>query len=202
MSIRRSTAIPVVWLALVLAVGFAGCDPSPHAAPVLRERGRPSLYVALGGGDVYGGRTGLTSAWPQILFRTALPITTTFVNLAGRREGVGDVLRGQVEAARLLRPELVTITVADDAERGTAPAEVEADLDAVVRRLRMGTTTRVLIGTVPPDAAAPEVVARLNAVVTRVALGAGATVVDLAGVQATDPTVRGRQIAAAFAARL
>ena len=195
-----STAVLVI--ALVGVSVLAGCDSSPEATPVTRARGHASLYVALGGDDVYGGRTGLTTAWPQLLFRTSLPITTTFVNLAGRRAGVADVLRQQVDAARTLRPDLVTITVSDDAVRGTDPAVVGSDLDAVVRRLRTGTTTKVLVGTVPPDAAAPEVVTALNAEITRVATAAGATVVDLGSVRSTDPTVRSHQVARAFAAAL
>jgi hypothetical protein len=159
MSINRSLVMSIIFGIAVFfgIVVLAGCDSGPQATPVRAEHGHASLYVALGGDDVYGGARGLENAWPQVLFRTSLPITTTFVNLSGRREGVAEVLRGQVEAARQLRPDLVTITVADDAERGTAPAEVGADLDAIIRRLRSGTTTRVLVGTVPPDAAAPDV---------------------------------------------
>ena len=78
---------------------------------------------------------------------------TTFVNLAGRREGVADVLARQVDAAVRLRPDLVTITVLDDAELGTDPALVAADLDAVVGRLRGATSTACSSGRSRPTAA-------------------------------------------------
>ncbi len=196
MKARRSV---VLLVAVALSGTLASCTDRKEANSATPEQGRGSLYVSLGGDDAYGGRSGLLTAWPQVLFRTRLPITTEFVNLADRREGISDVRRRQVEPARELQPDLVTITVTDDAERGTDPAVFEADLDAVVRRLRDGTTTRVLIASVLPDAGAPEVVVQLNAAVERIAADAGATVVDLSGISATDPTVRGREIAAAFA---
>ncbi len=198
---RLTWSIGAFVVACISASTLTACQSSPDATPVTRERGHQSLYVALGGDDVYGGRTGLTTAWPQVLFRSSLPISTTFVNLADRRAGVDDVLRRQVDEAQRLGPDLVTVTVSDDAELGTDPAVVQRDLGAIVRRLRAG-RTRVLVGTVPPDAAAPAVVAALDAVITSAAKTTGATVVDLGDVRATDPVARNRQIAEAFAAAL
>jgi hypothetical protein len=197
MTARRAVACCVV--AVAALAGSAGCDDKQDAVPGRQAPERGSVYVALGGDDVFGGRSGLVNGWPQVLFRSALPITSTFVNLADQREGVADIRRRQVEPARALRPDLVTITVVDDAERGTDPTSVEGDLEAVVARLRSGAATRVLVGTLPPDAAAPEVVEQLNAAVTRAATSAGATIVDLSGVRSTDPATRGTAIAAAFA---
>ena len=55
------------------------------------------------------------------------------------------------------RPDLVTITVLDDAELGTDPALVELDLMRIVRELRMNRQDEDLIGTVPDGTAAPPV---------------------------------------------
>jgi len=200
MRVRRVIVGSVVVVAAF--VGLAGCDGEQAATPVREAPGRESLYVALGGEDVFGGPGSLVTGWPRVLFRTALPITATFVNLAGPDDGAADVLRRQVEVARELRPDLVTITVVHDAEGGVDAAAVGADLQAVVERLRDGTKTRVLVGTLPPDAAAPDVVAALNAAVTQAANASGATIVDLSTVRSTDPAVRGSEIASVFAAAL
>ncbi len=200
MTTRRAAALCVG--AVAVLVGLTGCDDTVVAEPAREARGPSTVYVALGGDDVFGGRRGLVSGWPQVLFRTALPITTTFVNLADEREGVEEVLRRQVEPARALRPDLVTITVLDDAERGTDPAVVESSLETAVARLRDGTGTRVVLGMLPPDSASPEVVAQLNAAIAQAAAVSGASIADLSGVQSTDPAVRGTETAAAFAAAI
>jgi hypothetical protein len=114
-----------------------------------------TLYVALGGDDNGGGRNHLADAWPQVLFRTALPPTASFVNLSNPRSGAAEILTREVQPAVALRPDIVTITILDDAERGTDPGLVELDLMRIVRELRTNGKTEIFIGTIPDGTAAP-----------------------------------------------
>ena len=57
------------------------------------------------------------------------------MNLADARSGSAEIMASQVGPALAIHPDVVTITLFDDAERGTDPALVELDLGAVVTRL-------------------------------------------------------------------
>lgn len=198
---RRPRAFQVVALALsaLVVLGAAGCTgDGSSSARTPAPAGKSKLYVALGGDDVYGGRRRLTTAWPQHFFRDRLPINATFVNLASPRHGVSEIERDQVSVAVRLHPDLATITVLDDLERGTDPVEVERDLVQILGRLRAVDGLRVLVGTVPPGVAAPADAERLNAAVVEASRVGGGEVVDLSGVDATDPERRATQIAGAF----
>jgi lysophospholipase L1-like esterase len=179
--------------------------------------GPPLSYVALGGADVVGDGTGdaLRDAWPQVLFRTALPRNATFVNFGSTGATIQDVLDHQVPPAVALRPSLVTISVSDDLFRGTPPTTFESTLRAVVGQLRRDAATRVLVGNIGlfdqrpgyraclttgsivgtscilpqpvPDAAT--LTARtdlLNAAIARVASSEGVVVVDVHAAAVTD----------------
>ena len=143
------------------------------------------LYVALGGDDNVGSRATVADAWPQRLFRTALSRDSTFVNLADSRSGVAEVRTDQLPEAVALHPDVVTITLLDDAERGTDPAVVEEDLRAVVMRLDRRPGTTVLVGTTPPGVGTDAEAAVLDAAIRRGVAGL-ATVVDLGGVGVGD----------------
>ena len=162
--------------------------------------GKAELYVALGGDDVAGSRRRFTDSWPQLLFRTNLPVSATFVNLAGPREGAEAIRGDQLPTALRLRPDLVTVTLLDDLERGTPPATVRQDLAEILRRLGRERGLRVLVGTAPPGTAAPALVDVFNAVVKETVRRHGGEIVDLAGVRAADPDLEALQIANAFAA--
>jgi hypothetical protein len=159
------------------------------------------LYVALGGDDNVGSRATFADAWPQQLFRSALPRDGVFVNLADGRSGIAEVRATQLQDAVALHPDVVTITLLDDAERGTDPTAVEDGVRAVVTRLDRITGTTVLVGTTPSGTDGQEDTAALDAAIRRGAAG-HATVVDLSSVVAGDRTATATAIAAAFAAAL
>ncbi len=199
MNVRVRVALAGVLLGVAFAAGCSGGGP-PAALPAERA-GRGVLYVALGGDDNVGTRATFADAWPQELFRSALSRDSVFVNLADARSGIAEVRAEQLQPAAALRPDVVTITLVDDAERTTDPAIVEADLRAVVTRLDRTPGTTVLVGTTPPGTASPATAAALDAAIRRGVAGR-ATVVDLGGVGGGDRTAVAAAIAKSFAAAL
>ncbi len=196
----RAVAAAVALVAVGLAAGCSGNGP-PAALPAERA-GRGVLYVALGGDDNVGNRAALAGTWPQRLFRSGLSRDSTFVNLADGRSGIAEVRTDQLPDAVALRPDVVTITLLDDAERDSDPVEVEEDLRAVVTRLdRIDGTTTVLVGTTPTGAIPDPGTPGLDAAIRRGAAG-HATVVDLDGVDHGDRDETATAIATAFEAAL
>ncbi len=199
-------------LATVLA---AGCTGAPRTLPKTRA-GAPLSYVALGGGEVLGDGTedALRDAWPQVLFRTALPRSATFVNFASNGATVDDLANRQVPLASAVHPGLVTIQLFDDLFDSTPVATFERTLQGAVHELRGDGMTRVLVANIglfdqrpgyracispsatgaqcalstpPPQPAALDArTDALNAAIARVARAEGATLVDLHAAQAAD----------------
>jgi lysophospholipase L1-like esterase len=136
-------------VSVLLTLLLAACSDRPHTLP-RTPAGPPLTYVALGGGEVLGDGTGdpLREAWPQVLFRTKLPRSATFVNLASTGATVQDVLDRQVPLAVAIRPTLVTISVSDDLFRDTPVATFEATLHEVLQQLRGAGAPRVLLANV------------------------------------------------------
>jgi lysophospholipase L1-like esterase len=205
----RPARLLALAVALVTAAALAaGCATKPRTIP--RARNGPTLtYVAIGGSDTLGRGTGdpLREAWPQVLFRSALPRDATLVNLASSSATVQEVLDRQVPQALTLHPTLVTVLITADAFTGTPTATFEARLRDAVTRLRGSGGTRVLVANIPPLDARPGYVAclpgataprdcaldrpvpdpatldarvaALDAAITSVTTATGATLVDL-----------------------
>ncbi len=194
----RSVAAVLILVVCAMAAGCAGTGP-PAALPK-EQPGHGVFYVALGGDDNVGSRSTFADAWPQQLFRSALSRESVFVNLADGRSGITEVRSDQLPTAVALHPDVVTITLLDDAERATDPAVVESDVRAVATRLDRINGTTVLVGTTPPGVGAPDASA-LDAAIRRGAAG-HATVVDLGSIAPGDPTETAAGIARAFARAL
>ena len=186
--------------------GDAG-GPPPGAGPT---DGAAPVYLAIGSDETVG--VGLdrptVEAWPQVLYRTALPRETVFVNGATPGTSVADALAEQLPLARELEPTLVTVWLGRVEFNATVPAATfERQLSELVRALRRGGRTEVLVANLPPgglfvrvpvDSAGPEALdddilagsippehtARIQAyndAIDRVARAEGARVVDLHG---------------------
>lgn len=146
--------------ALVLVVTGA-CSRTGDDVPVPSPRTSPAseyLYVAIGASETVGaGSTQpLRDAWPQVLFRSALPAGTTFVNLGIPGATVAGALRREAPYALALRPDLVTVWLnVNDLVAGVTPADYERSLGRLVARLRAGGVERVLVATTPPVADLP-----------------------------------------------
>jgi lysophospholipase L1-like esterase len=148
---RRFTAALVVTLLSLAATSCSG-RARRVAAPAATPSTPSRVYVALGGSDTVGtgAQDQLRDAWPQVFFRTALPLDTVFVNLAIPGATTDDLLAKEVPNAEALSPNLVTVWAnVEDLLAGT-PADVyEQRLAEIVRRLRRGGATKVFVA-VPP----------------------------------------------------
>jgi hypothetical protein len=187
--------------AVLVATLVTACSGAPDERVLPKEPSGPAVtYVALGGDDVSGGRRTFASTWPHRLFRTALPLTADLVDLSDPRSGIAQVRADQLDRAVAAKPALVTLTLLDDAERGSDPDGVGSDLAAVLTALTARDTTRVLVGTVPDGSAAPAVVEGLNQAIRTTAAGRPhVRVVDLATVGRADTPDGATRTAQAFA---
>ncbi|MGH9023460.1 MAG: SGNH/GDSL hydrolase family protein [Acidimicrobiia bacterium] len=152
-AIRRGLAgalIGLVSLTLTVACGSDRTLPSP-ASPIDNEP--PFLYVALGGSDSVGVGSDepLREAWPQVFYRRALPRRATFVNLGVPAATVADAFLDEAQEAVTLGPQLVTVWLNVTEVLLDIPVDVyAADLSNLVRLLRRGGDTEVLVANVPP----------------------------------------------------
>jgi len=211
MSWRRVPALGLAVAFLLSACGARG-DVGAGAVPQVSPPGRPLTYVAVGASESVGlGATDPTrDAWPQVFFRTALPRAATMVDLGIPGATVGDALRYEVPRATPLHPDVVTVWLnVNDLVHGVAPGEYEGQLTALLKDLRSGGRTEVLVANAPPldhlprvlqcqpFAPAPEggcdrsrelplsvvdaAVSLYNDAIARAAAATGAIVVDLHG---------------------
>jgi len=185
--------------AVLLAAG--ACDVSrPDVLPPPPDTGPPPVYVSVGASETTGAGSDqpLRDGWPRVLHRTALPAGAVHVNMGIPGATVAQALAEELPTTLDARPNLVTVWLnVNDITRGVAVATYEAQLDSLVRQLRRGGQTRVLVANTPPldrlpayqqgrllaDLPAPEevqeVVGRYNAAIARVVERHGAFLVDL-----------------------
>jgi acyl-CoA thioesterase-1 len=196
----RRRPLLVAALVMLLASGcFAGRSGTdvPVAGPSPR-----SVYVAVGASESVGvgADNPLTESWPQVLFRSAMPIGTVFYDVAAGGATVRDALADQLPRALELAPTVVTVWLNVNDLTAFVPVErYEQDLRTLVHGLRRGGRTRVLLANTPPLDALPaaarlglpkpavaDAVARYDDAIARVAAAEGAELVDLhtAGVTA------------------
>ncbi len=153
--VRATQAGRRVWLGGVAAVLVAACSTpgeNPRSSPPAPS-GPQIVYVAVGASETVGVGSDqpLREAWPQVLFRTALPPSSVFVNLGIPGATVATAVREELPQALELAPALVTVWLnVNDLLTGVAPADFERDLGTLVRGLRRGGSTRVLVANVPP----------------------------------------------------
>jgi acyl-CoA thioesterase I len=162
------TARLLTLLAVVMAVLLAACGPQDpggdaeravtqgaSAAPSTAEapQAQQPLYVAIGASESVGEGADdrLSQAWPQVLFRTALPRETVFINLAVPGSTVADALTQQVPEAVRMAPAMVTVWLnVNDLLAGVRPSDYERRLETLVKQLRRGGSTKVLLANTPP----------------------------------------------------
>ena len=146
--------LPPLMVGLVLLATTTACTASRTAAtPKPTPSAPPLVYVAVGASESVGvGATDLLrDAWPQLFYRTGLPRSAVFVNMAVSGSTVAEALAGQVPEAVALSPDVVTVWLnVNDILHGVTPALYEADLTRLVTALRRGGATKVLVATTPP----------------------------------------------------
>jgi acyl-CoA thioesterase-1 len=152
--VRRRLAFPMVGLVLLATLLATACTASrTAAAPKPTPSATPLVYVAVGASESVG--VGATDprrdAWTQVFFRTALPRSAVFVNMAVPGSTVAEALAAQVPQAVALSPDVVTIWLnVNDILHAVTPASYEADLTRLVTALRRGGATKVLVANTPP----------------------------------------------------
>lgn len=149
--LRRGLAGALMALVgLTVACGSDRALPRP-ASPSDNEP--PFLYVAVGGSDSVGVGSDepLREAWPQVFYRRALPRRATFVNLGVPAATVADAFLDEAQEAISLGPQLVTLWLNVTEVLLDIPVDTYAsDLSNLVRLLRRGGDTEVLVANVPP----------------------------------------------------
>lgn len=141
---------------LVLGLSLAACSGGRGASPPTTS-GAPAtpgpVYVAVGASETtgVGAETPLREAWPRLLFRSAMPVSTTFVNMGIPGATVAQALRLELAPAIDLKPTIVTVWLnVNDVIAGVPADQFERDLGSLVHQLRRNGQTRVLVANVPP----------------------------------------------------
>ncbi len=187
--------------AVLLALVAAGCSGGRKVlGPPVTKAGPRAVYVAIGGDEGLGGRSrdALRNAWPQVFYRSTLPINAVFVNATAYDATVGDALTVQLPIAQQLKPTLASVIVGAQEEFvGDPTPDFTTQLTQLLRGLRSGGRTRVLVGSaVPLPSLAPAVrVARqtaFDAVIAQAAAATGAEVVPLGSIPANGRQRPGR----------
>jgi lysophospholipase L1-like esterase len=221
---RAGRLVRALAATVAAAVVVVGCSAGEQpAAPAGRTAGGsggatrsagptatpdPRVSVAVGASETVGvGADAPDEAWPRVLHDSALP-GSTLVNVGVSGATVQDALRSQLPRALAAEPDVVTVwLVVNDIVGGVPVKAYESRLERLVRGLRRGGHTEVLLGNapavwrlpayraclpgangrevpclvplVPAESEVKAVTAAFNAAVERVAAREGATLVDL-----------------------
>ena len=196
---RARALLAAVVLALAMVAG--ACDVSrPDVLPPPADTGPAPVYVSVGASETTGTGSDqpLRDGWPRILHRTAMPPGSIHVNMGIPGASVAQALAEEVPTTIEARPSLVTVWLnVNDLTRGVSAADYERQLESLVRQLRRGGVTRVLVANTPPIDHLPAfaagrvfavvppaevvqgLVAEYNAAIARVVQRQGAHLVDL-----------------------
>ncbi len=147
-------------LAVVLALLAVACsrpNGTSRAGEVVPSTeppaGPPVVYVAVGASETagIGAEVPLRDGWPRVLYRTAMPENTVFVNMGIPGATVAQALTDELPMALAQQPTVVTVWLnVNDIIAGVTPVAFERDLGTLVHQLRRGGATRVLVANSPP----------------------------------------------------
>ncbi len=211
---------PLLLLALAaLALLVTACAGGRADTLEVEALPPPFTYVAVGASETVGigANDPVSESWPSVFYRNALARSATLVNLGVSGATVREALDRELKPALAEEPRLVTVWLnVNDLVRQVPVEQYQRDLGTLVRALRRGGATDVLVASTPPVVDLPllraclpggtgcqlpfrlpsaetitERVAAYNAAISRVAEAEGAVVVDLAaaGGGRIDPTL-------------
>jgi GDSL-like Lipase/Acylhydrolase family len=145
---------PLVSIVAGLVVVLAACSgDADDAAPADVGARPPEVYVAIGSDQTVGTslHRPLVEAWPRLLYRATFNRSAVFVNAATEGSTVAQALEEQLPLALELEPTLVTVWLnVNDLAAGVPAETYERQLAELVRALRRGGQTEVLVANVPP----------------------------------------------------
>lgn len=137
-----------VLMAVMLATMVGACSSDSDS-----DSGKPVTYVAVGASETvgFGADRPATQAWPEVLRRQALPSGARFVNLGIPGATVATALEQELPKALELSPTLVTVWLNVNDLIARVPLDTyQSQLTQLVRGLRRGGATRVLVANTPP----------------------------------------------------
>lgn len=144
---RRRTRAAVLTAAMSVTV-LGACSSDSGSDPA-----EPVTYVAVGASETvgFGANRPATQAWPEVLRRQALPSAAKFVNLGIPGATVATALEQELPKALEVSPTIATVWLnVNDLIARVPLATYESQLTQLVRGLRRGGATRVLIANTPP----------------------------------------------------
>jgi lysophospholipase L1-like esterase len=151
--IVRPKGIALIMLAATLlsACTTAGSGSGGPAKPT-PNLPAPIVYAAVGASESVGvGAADPTrDAWPQVLFRTALPQSAVLYNFGIPGATTAQALSDELPEALTIEPTLVTVWLnVNDIIAGVSAEQYQGELDQLVHSLRRGGAARVLVANSP-----------------------------------------------------
>jgi hypothetical protein len=141
------------WLAVpVLLALLAGCSSSSGSGVPATASGAPVTFVVVGGDEALAlvRRDQVPGSWPQLVFRDALPLEATYVNLSRSGFSVVGATAALDASFAELQPDVVAVWAgAADAATGRPVAEFRAALDGLVTLATRKPSSEVLLATLP-----------------------------------------------------
>ncbi|MGH9226117.1 MAG: SGNH/GDSL hydrolase family protein [Acidimicrobiales bacterium] len=150
---RAGAAASVVLVVLAAACSGGGGPAGVPTTVPASQTGPGPLYISVGASETtgIGSEVPLREAWPRVLYRTAMPANTVFVNMGIPGATVALALQFEVPRTVDQKPNIVTVWLnVNDIIAGVSAADFERDLGNLVRQLRRGGQTRVLVANTPP----------------------------------------------------
>jgi lysophospholipase L1-like esterase len=147
-----ATLLGAIAALLLVACSQEGTAPRTGAAIPVGADGPALVDVAVGASETVGAGTDdpLRSAWPQVLYTSALPRGAVLYNFGIPGATVGGALTAELPQALAVHPDLVTVWLnVNDLLAGVSPALYESRLAQLVHALRRGGHTRVLVANTP-----------------------------------------------------
>jgi lysophospholipase L1-like esterase len=176
--IRRHSIV-----AVVVFVALAACSPGSKARkgpPSAPSTGPVVTVLALGGSATEGDgvRDRLRNAWPYLVFRTAFPRSTVFVNGALDDATLQHAITTQAPLAAQLKPDVVEVWLgADDVTAATPITLFRSEFRQLLDLVHSSGARRILVADLPP---ALGNVASYNTVIHAEVANASAELVSLA----------------------
>ena len=148
---RRGIALTMLAAGLLSACTptASGSAGPPQAAP---SQPAPIAYAAVGASETVGvgAADPARDAWPQVLFRAALPESAVFYNFGIPGATTAQALTDELPGALSVQPTLVTVWLnVNDIIDGLSAEQYMGELDQLVHSLRRGGAARVLVANTP-----------------------------------------------------
>lgn len=147
-TVRRVAAAISVFVFSLTACSGDGVTGTPVGSPV---EGPGRVFAAVGASETVGIGTDdpIRDAWPKVLWRSALA-DAAYYDLGIPGSTTGEALNDQVSQALSVEPDVVTVWLnVNDLIARVPVATYERQLGLLVRQLRRGGRTEVLVASTP-----------------------------------------------------